>query len=124
MTEKSITAYEDLNFVPLGEGSPVEIAILWGDPESGPAAVLVRFPEGYAEPWHSHSSTYRAVLIKGEFQTRSMGENDDITSTEIYGPGAYLVQPGGARHSEVNAGKDKLVALVYFEGPVDFVLAE
>jgi hypothetical protein len=122
MAEKSITAYEDLQFAPLGEGSPVEIAMLWGDPATGPAAVLVRFPENYSEPWHSHSSTYRAVLIKGEFQTRS--KDNGATSTDVYGPGAYLVQPGGGVHSEVNAGQGKLVALVYFEGPVDFVLAE
>jgi hypothetical protein len=124
MTEKSITAYEDLHFAPLGEGSPVEIAMLWGDPATGPAAVLVRLPEGYAEPWHSHSSTYRAVLINGEFQTRSKDSNNAITSTDVYGPGSYMVQPGGGIHSEVNAGHGKLVALVYFEGPVDFVLAE
>jgi len=121
MTDKSITAYENLEFGPLGEGSPVQAALLWGDPETGPAAVMVRFPEGFAEPWHSHSSTYRAVLIKGEFQTRSKDSSD---SDAIHGPGAYMVQPGGAVHSEVNAGKGEMVALVYFEGPVDFVLAE
>lgn len=122
MTEKSITSYDDLQFAALGEGNPVEAAMLWGNPETGPAAVLVRVPEGYAEPWHSHSSTYRAVLVKGEFQTRS--NNGNVTSTDVYGPGAYVVQPGGAVHSEVNAGQGELVALVYFEGPVDFVLAE
>ncbi len=122
MTEKSITAFEDLQFAPLGEGSPVNAALLWGDPATGPAAVLVRFPEGFAEPWHSHSSTYHAVLVKGEFETRS--KDKDATTTGVYGPGAYLVQPGGAVHAEVNAGKGELVALVYFDGPVDFELAE
>jgi quercetin dioxygenase-like cupin family protein len=121
MVDKSITAYEDLEFGPLGEGSQVEGALLWGDPETGPVAFLVRFPEGYAEPWHSHSSTYRAVLVKGEFQTRSKDSSDSET---VYGPGAALVQPGGAVHSEVNAGEGELVALVYFEGPADFVPAE
>ena len=124
MTEKSITAYEDLPFAPLAEDSPVEIAMLWGNPVTGPAAVLVRFPEGYAEPWHSHSTTYHSVLIKGKFKTRSKDDNNDITSTDVYGPGAYLLQPGGAVHAEVNAGQDELVAFVYFDGPVDFVLDE
>ena len=118
MTDKSMTSYADLQFAPLGEGSPAEAALLWGDPATGPAALLVRFPEGYAEPWHSHSATYRAVLIKGEFQTRS---KDGTDSTRVFGPGAYVVQPGGATHSEVNAGPGEMVALVYFEGPVDFV---
>jgi hypothetical protein len=63
MTQKSITAYRNLSFVPLGEGSPIEIAVLWGGPVTGPAAVMVKLPEAYAGPWHSHTATYHAVLI-------------------------------------------------------------
>ncbi|HXV59249.1 MAG TPA: hypothetical protein VEK15_01045 [Vicinamibacteria bacterium] len=62
------------------------------------------------------------MLIKGEFKTRTKGNG--ATSTDVYGPGAFVVQPGGGVHSEVNAGQGELVALVCFEGPVDFVLAE
>lgn len=122
MTQTTLTAYEDLQFTPFAEGSPVEVAVLWGNPETGPAAVMVRFPEGYQEPWHHHTSTYQAVNIKGQFQTRS--KDTDVTVSEVCSPGAYVVQPGGAIHSEVNAGPGELVALVYFDGPVDFVLAE
>lgn len=122
MTEKTITAYEELPFAPLAEGSPVEIAVLWGNPESGPAAVMVRFPEGYQEPWHSHSTTYHSVLIKGEFKTKC--KDADVPVSGAYGPGSYAVQPGGAVHAEVNAGSGELVALVYFDGPVDFILDE
>jgi quercetin dioxygenase-like cupin family protein len=122
MIEKTITAYEDLQFTPLVDGSPVEIAMLWGNPETGPAAVMVRLPEGYEEPWHSHTTTYHSVLIKGEFQTNS--RNGNVTLSEVYGPGSYAVQPGGAVHSEVNAGKGELVALVYFDGPIDFIFDE
>lgn len=122
MIQKVLTAYEDLQFAPFAEGSPVEVAVLWGNPETGPAAVMVRFPEGYQEPWHYHTSTYQAVNIKGAFQTRS--KDAGVTSSEVYDPGAYVVQPGGAVHSEVNAGSGELVAFVYFDGPVDFVLAE
>lgn len=53
MIEKSITAYEDMSFTPLSDGNPVQVAMLWGNPEIGPAAVMVRFPAGYREPWHS-----------------------------------------------------------------------
>lgn len=121
MTDKSMIAYDDLQFGPIAEGSPVDIALLWGNPETGPAAVLVRFPEGYEEPWHSHSSTYHSVLVKGEFQSRS---KDELDSTTVYGPGSYAIQPGGAAHREVNAGSGELVAFVFFEGPIDFVPAE
>jgi quercetin dioxygenase-like cupin family protein len=121
MPEKSITAFEDLEFGPIAEGSPVSAALLWGNPEVGPAAVLVRFPEGFEEPFHSHSSTYHAVLVKGEFLSRDPDKADDTRSC---GPGSYAIQPGDGVHAEVNAGKGEMVALVYFEGPIDFKLAE
>lgn len=50
MTEQTVTAYEHLQFAPLAEGSPVEIAVLWGNPETGPITVMVRISEGYEEP--------------------------------------------------------------------------
>ena len=119
MLEKSITSYNDLKFAPLGEGNPVEAALLWGDPATGPAALLIRMPKGHSEPLHSHTSAYRAVLIEGRVQSRSPDAATDIA--EAYGPGSYLVQPGGQSHSEVSAGEGPLLALVFFEGPVDFV---
>jgi hypothetical protein len=121
--EKAVTAYENLQFGPLGEGNPVEAALLWGDPAVGPVAFLVRMPPGYAEPWHSHSAPYRAVLIKGKVQSRGKEPATDFTKTS-YGPGSYMTQPGGQAHAEVNAaGDEPLLALVYFEGPADFVPA-
>ena len=120
MSEQQLTAYEDLQFGPLAEGSPVEVAHLWGNLETGPAAIMVRFPEGYQEPWHSHTNTYHSVLIKGEFRTRSRYPEE--TESKVYGPGSLAIQEGGAVHAESNAGTGELVALVYFDGPVDFVL--
>jgi len=122
MIEKTMTTYEDLPFAPLAEGSRVEIAVLWGNPETGPAAVMVRFPQGYQEPWHSHTTTYYSVLVKGKFRSKS--KVADINESAIYGPGSFVVQPGGAVHSEINAGSGQLVAFVYFDGPVDFNLDE
>jgi quercetin dioxygenase-like cupin family protein len=122
MLEQTLTSFEDLQFGPLGEGSPVQAAVLWGNPETGPAAVMVRFPEGFKEPWHSHSSTYHAVLVKGEFQVGSKG--DEETISDVFGPGSYMVQPGGSVHAEMNGGSGEMVALVYFDGPVDFEIAE
>jgi len=120
MNESSITAYDNLQFAPLAEGSPVEAALLWGDPSTGPAAVMVRFPEGFEEPLHSHSSTYHAVMIKGQIKIN----RQDSDTSSAYGPGSYMTQQGGEVHAECNAGQGEMVALVYFEGPIDFSLAE
>jgi hypothetical protein len=110
MTERTITAYEGLQFGPIAEGSPVEAAVLWGNRETGPAASMIRLSEGYQKPWHNHTTTYHSVLVKGEFRTRS--KDTAVTESEAFGLEAYTVQSGGAVHSEVNAG------------PVDFVPAE
>ena len=122
MTDKIMTDYEDLPFSPLAEGSPVHVAVLWGNPETGPAAIMVKYPEGYLEPWHSHSSTYHAVLVKSEFSSRSPEGGPD--SERVLGPGSYVVQPGGVIHAEINAGAGELLSMVYFDGPVNFVQAE
>ena len=122
MPEKSITSFKDLQFAPLGEGNPVEAALLWGDPGSGPSAFLIRMPQGYSEPWHSHTSTYRAVLLQGQFQSRGKDAATDFA--EVYEPGAYAVQPGGQVHSEVNTSDGPLLAVVFFEGPADFIPAK
>lgn len=122
MSHNTMTAYEDLQFAPLAEGSPVQIALLWGNPETGPAAVLVKFPEGYQEPWHSHSSTYHAVVVRGTFRSRSPEGGPE--SERVLGPGSHILQPGGVTHAELNAGPGDSVAMVYFDGPVDFLLAE
>jgi hypothetical protein len=53
-----IKQYEDLEFVPLTEGSPVEISVLWGDPAVGPVGpvgLLARFPSGFEAPIHAHT---------------------------------------------------------------------
>ena len=122
MSEQVVTAYEDLAFAPVVEGSPVEIAMLWGNPETGPCAVMVRLPEGYSEPWHSHTTTYHSVLVKGQFKTSK--RDPEPEETQVYGPGTYIVQQGGAVHAEINAGEGEVVALVFFDGPVDVNLAE
>ena len=92
MADKTITAYESLPLTQSAVGSPVEITVLRGVPESGPAAVMVRFPEVFQEPWHSHTTTYHSMLIKGEFQIKT--KDAKVTESEVYGPGSYTVQPG------------------------------
>ena len=44
MAEKMMIDHEDLPFAPLAEGSPVHVAVLWGNPETGSAAVMVELP--------------------------------------------------------------------------------
>jgi len=43
--------------------NPAEVAILWGNPETGPAAVLVCFPEVYEEPPITHKPGKAGFVI-------------------------------------------------------------
>ena len=46
----------------------MHVAVLWGNPETVPVAVMVEFPGEYREPWYSHSSTYHAVRVEANKQ--------------------------------------------------------
>lgn len=63
-----------------------------------------------------------AVLVKGEFRSRSPEGGPD--SERVLGAGSYIVRSGGVAHDERNAGTGDLRAVVYFDRPVDFVQAE
>ncbi len=84
--------------------------------------VMAKFPEGYQEPFHSHTANYHAVLIQGEF--RSLNSDRVAEPEKVLGPGSHIFQPGGENHAELNAGSGESLALVFLEGPVDFVPAE
>lgn len=112
-----LTSLENLPMAPRFDGDPIRIGVLWGNPETGPVATMIQMPEGYAEQLHKHSSTYHCVIVKGDFQTLDADGN----ATDVYGPGSYVLQPGGVSHAEKNAGNGDLLAFVYFDGPIDVI---
>lgn len=115
-------AYDDLTWVPFGEGSPVMMAQLWGNMATGPSGFLLKMPAGFEVPMHTHSAGYRAVVISGEALHWDKGtERADAVAV---GPGSYLEQPPGAFHYDANPGSQDMVALVIYDGPVDFVFPE
>ena len=77
---------EELQFFPAAEGSPVEIAVLWGDPVNGPAGILLRLPPGFPGGMHYHSQDYHAVVVAGchrfgsDSLTTHPGNESKITS--------------------------------------------
>jgi len=109
--------YDDLTWVPFGEGSPVMVAPLWGDMAAGPSGFLLKMPPGFEVPKHAHSAGYRAVIISGGAQHWAEGEDRGAAA----GPGSYVEQPAGAWHFDANPGPGDVVALVIYDGPVDFV---
>ncbi|WP_112321459.1 DUF4437 domain-containing protein [Oceanibium sediminis] len=112
-----ITNYDDLEWMPMAEGSAAEISPLWGDMATGPAAFLIRIPPGFDSGLHAHHADYRAVVIQGSHS--HWDEGQDPTSVEALGPGDSWFQPKEAFHGDSNLGTETVIGLVYFEGPVD-----
>ena len=77
-------------------GAPgVKIADLWGDHTKGGFGAFIKFPAGFAAPLHTHTNTFKIVVISGTFLQAPEGKSEFRL-----GPGSYLVQPGGSyRHT-------------------------
>ena len=106
----------------MAEGSPAEIAVLWGDMAKGPAAFLIRLPPGFDSGLHAHHSNYHGVVISGEHT--HWDEGQDAVSVPTLGPGDSWLQPKEAFHGDANHGDTEVVGFVYFEGPVDSYVKE
>jgi len=72
----------------------VSQAVLWGDPEKGAHASLVKFAPGTKHPLHSHSATVKVVVISGTLLYAP--ENG---AEKKLGPGSYLMVPGNMKHT-------------------------
>lgn len=108
--------YNDLDWLPMSEESPAEVALLWGDLSEGPAAVLFRLPPGFASGTHAYESNYHAVVMQGIHTHWEKDQNPDTVVGLEKGDGWY--QPAKAFHSDSNLTSDMVVIFAYFDGPV------
>lgn len=75
--------------------SGVEIAPLWGEPESDAAGgELYRFEAGYASPEHTHPFHERAMVLRGKFVLMRPGQ-----APHPLGPGDYFFVPANSVHA-------------------------
>lgn len=115
------TNLADVEFAPFGEG-PVQIGVLWGDPATGPSGFLLRIPPGFESPIHTHTASYRAVVLHG--QHLHWLETEDKADVQPSSAGAYILQPGTQMHGDANLTGAESLILVMFDGPLDFILPE
>jgi len=115
-------AAEDIKWDTL-KGSPpgagVMGAVLWGNMEKGPFGALIKFPSGFKHPLHYHSSTLRAVVIKGAYiYGPENGEEKRL------GAGSYFSYPALDRHSTRGAEDSETIFFVESSGKFDVVPIE
>ena len=106
-------SFTDLKWVELPERKGMQLAILSGDPKTGPYTQIRKVPAGTDNPLHWHSSEIKNVIISGVWYTGT-----DAASAKDFGPGSVVVMPGGWVHvSGCRSGSD---CVFYQEGKGKF----
>ena len=116
-----VVPYQSAKFMPL-MGGPTEIAVLSGNPQTGPSSILLRFPPKYSGAMHSHTAGYHAIVIAGA--SKHWTKNSDAASAPLQTPGDYWFQAGDQVHQDSFPSDEITTVFLRFEGPVDFFLAE
>ncbi len=111
-----VAAVEDAVFKPLDPARPdgPAMAVLRGDPATGPSDVLLRFKKTDGVP-HVHTSGYRAVVVSGQAMHY---EKCTCEAAGALNPGSYWYQAGGALHGDACL-TDECVIFVSWEGKMD-----
>lgn len=95
--------------------SSPEIAVLRGNPDTGPSSMLMKFGKGTGR-MHIHSSDYDLVVLQGEMKHWQPGESE--AAAKVLGPGSYWFQPGKQPHVD-SCLSDECVMYVQWGGKRD-----
>ena len=111
---------DEVEWHPVREGSPVQVAVLSGDPATGAHVRLVRLPAGFVAPVHAHTGDYNGVNLTGTWKHRftETGEERELP------PGSYVFQPGGEMHGDACIGPEDCILLLQQSVAADFILPE
>src|SRR5215471_2288788 len=84
----------DLKWSEVPDTGGVQVAPLWGEMMKGAHGMMAKFPPGNAHPLHTHTADFKVVVISGGFTYGPEGGPE-----KTYGPGSYLMIPGGTKHT-------------------------
>ena len=92
--QATVVPATELKWVEAPGSGGVQIARLWGDMASGAHGVMVTFPAATVHPLHTHEADLKIVTVSGTFRYGPEGGPE-----KSYGPGSYIMIPGGTRHT-------------------------
>jgi quercetin dioxygenase-like cupin family protein len=110
----------EARFAPVDPARPdaAQMAVLWGDPQTGPSAVLLKFKKSNG-PLHVHSSDYHLVVLQGTMKHWAEGQEAAARALE---PGSFWFQPGNQAHGDACLS-DECLMYVQWAGKRDGRLA-
>jgi hypothetical protein len=96
------------------------IAVLKGNPTTGPSDMLLRIPRG-AGRLHVHSADYRLVVVEGQMKHWAKGQTE--SAAELLGPGSFWFQPANEAHAD-SCLSDTCLMFINWSGKRDARLAD
>lgn len=116
---------DDLDFQPIevpGFDSGMQIAGVVGDfTKEGPYVLRLSFPDGYRFPAHYHPMDENLTVVSGTLLL-AMGEEEDESSLDDYGPGDFINIP--AEHPHFGGASGETVIQLHGMGPFEILLVE
>lgn len=117
-TGNTAQALADVKFAPIGD-LPIEMAVLWGNPQDGESAILLKFPPHFPGGMHKHSHSYHGVVVSGASRHWSNGQTE--AEARLQEPGDYWYQEAGQVHQDSFPTNEETILFLQFEGPVDTI---
>ena len=96
----------------------MDFTVVSGDPAGETSTLLIRLAPGYPGLFHTHSSSYTAVVVKGQHKHWDEGQSAD--DVPVLMPGDTFQQPAEAVHRDANPGDEPSLIFVTMHGPLDF----
>jgi quercetin dioxygenase-like cupin family protein len=115
----TLTARKAAKFAPFDPEQPegMKLAVVHGDPATGPVGFLIEVPAGGNSGLHSHTSDYHAVVLDG---APAHWLPHEANEGEPVGAGTYWFQPGGYDHGDRCTSDTACHAFVFMDKAMDF----
>ncbi len=99
---------------------PINFANAYGSRETGPHGTFGQFPANFETPEHTHSHSYRAIVLKGQMTNPFNGEEN----APVMGPGSYWAVAAGEAHSTACVSDTPCEFFMYSDSAFDFAPTE
>jgi anti-sigma factor ChrR (cupin superfamily) len=110
----------DMKWVALPDAPPGPmLSVISGDPTKGAYTAIEKFPGGFSAPMHTHPADHKAVIISGTWIHGEPGKAD-----VRLGPGSYLFQPAGQKHTTACDAASECVFFIESSGKFGLKLVE
>lgn len=120
-TGNTAKALSGLEFTPVGD-LPIEIAVLWGNPQEEGSAFMLKYPPNFPGGMHVHSNSYHAVVVSGASKHWVEGEVEADAQLQL--PGDYWYQDGGEVHQDSFPSNAETILFIKFDGSSDTTFIE